>query len=48
MTVQAQFSPKIIGPGKPGCKTQDLIKFAGLIEKIDVKEGGGEARFASP
>ena len=36
---QVHFSPKIIGPGKPGFKTQDLVKFASRIEQIDVREG---------
>ena len=48
MAAQVQFSPKIIGPGKPGCKTQDLIKFAGLIESLDIKEGGTRLDLSLP
>lgn len=48
MAEQVQFSPKIIGPGKPGCKTQDLIKFAGLIESLDIKEGGTKLNLSLP
>ena len=48
MAVQTQFSPKIIGAGKPGCKTQDLMKFAGLIEQLDVKQGGEKLTLSLP
>ena len=48
MITQSHFSPKIIGPGKPGFKTRDLMKFADSVEKLDIASDGKKLNLSLP